>query len=102
ACFTQKNNARSHRDPERQHPRSVFIPDSDVATWQHFVESVRPMNATSKPQKSQEEDDGYEGSLRVPKSVLDACEGSFIAADGARCKASTQFFDSTGLMGLLC
>ncbi|KAJ3817139.1 hypothetical protein F5880DRAFT_1493393, partial [Lentinula raphanica] len=102
ACFTQKNNARSHRDPERQHPRSVFIPESDVATWQHFVESVRPTDPTSKPKKTQEEDDGYEGSLRVPKSVLDACEGSFTAADGARRKASTQFFDSTGLMGLLC
>ncbi|KAJ3764881.1 hypothetical protein FB446DRAFT_709922, partial [Lentinula raphanica] len=83
-----KNNARSHRDPERQHPRSVFIPESDVATWQHFVESVCPTDPTSKPKKTQEEDDGY--------------EGSFTAADGARRKASTQFFDSTGLMGLLC
>ncbi|KAJ3833283.1 hypothetical protein F5878DRAFT_546843, partial [Lentinula raphanica] len=27
ACFTQKNNARSHRDPERQHPKSVFVPE---------------------------------------------------------------------------
>ncbi|KAJ3729813.1 hypothetical protein C8R42DRAFT_569495, partial [Lentinula raphanica] len=102
ACFTQKNNSRRHRDPERQHPKTVFVPESDVATWQHFVESVRPIDVNSKKRKSQEEDDGYKGSLRVPNSVLDACEGSFTAADGARRKASTQFFDSTGLMGLLC
>ncbi|KAJ3722681.1 hypothetical protein C8R42DRAFT_579935 [Lentinula raphanica] len=102
ACFTQKNNARSHRDPERQHPKSVFVPESDVITWQDFVENVRPSGRNSDKSKGEEEEDGYEGSLQVPKSVLDACEESFTAADGAREKASTRFFDSTGLMGLLC
>ncbi|KAJ3720690.1 hypothetical protein C8R42DRAFT_696843 [Lentinula raphanica] len=102
ACFTQKNNKRSHRDPETSHPKSVFVPESDVVTWQHFVESVRPPASDRNHREHQEEDDGYEGPLRVPRSVLDACQESFIAADGARQKASTKFFDSTGLMGLLC
>ncbi|KAE9387085.1 hypothetical protein BT96DRAFT_1005472 [Gymnopus androsaceus JB14] len=53
-------------------------------------------------QGSQDEEDGFEGSLRVPNSVLDACGESFTAANGDRQKASTQFFDSTALMGLLC
>ena len=49
-----------------------------------------------------EEDDHYEGNLHVPKSVLDGCEASFTAANSARKKASTQFFDDTALMAMLC
>lgn len=48
------------------------------------------------------QDDGYEGTLKVPNSVLDGCEKSFTAADESRQKASTKFFDSTALMGMLC
>ncbi|KAG6913379.1 hypothetical protein DXG01_007271 [Tephrocybe rancida] len=40
--------------------------------------------------------------LRVPKSALDGCKSGFTAADDARVKASTQFFDDTALMALLC
>jgi Kyakuja-Dileera-Zisupton transposase len=46
--------------------------------------------------------DGYEGLLRVPRSVFDGCNESFTAADEKRHKASTQFFSDTGLMALLC
>ena len=46
--------------------------------------------------------DGYEGSLKVPASVLDGCNESFTAADEKRQKASTQFFSDTGLMAMLC
>ncbi|KAJ3713041.1 hypothetical protein C8R42DRAFT_593768 [Lentinula raphanica] len=103
ACFTQKNNTRTYRDPHRVHPRTVFIPEGDVDSWQHFVDSVRPKtNSSDSGVRTELDSDGYEGSLKVPKSVLDGCENSFIAADGARTKASTKFFDSTGLMGLLC
>ena len=48
-----------------------------------------------------DEEDGYEGDLRVLRSVLDGCEASFTSADAARGKASTQFFDDTALMALL-
>ncbi|KAF9508881.1 hypothetical protein BS47DRAFT_1373597 [Hydnum rufescens UP504] len=40
--------------------------------------------------------------MNVPNSVLDTCGNSFIAADGDRIKASTQQFDDTRLMALLC
>ena len=49
-----------------------------------------------------DEEDGYEGDLWVPRSVLDGCDASFTSADTAREKASTQFFDDTALMALLC
>ncbi|TFK71090.1 hypothetical protein BDN72DRAFT_870121 [Pluteus cervinus] len=44
----------------------------------------------------------YEGTMKVPISVLDGCEASFTAADERRKKASTQWFDDTAIMALLC
>ncbi|KAG6847439.1 hypothetical protein H0H93_008097 [Arthromyces matolae] len=105
ACFTQKRNKGS-RDPVRIHPRSVFVPESDAERTAHYVESIRPpRSATNKRQRNQDKEDkedGFEGSLKVPTSVLDACEAGFTAADDARVKASTQFFDDTALMAILC
>ncbi|KAF9518961.1 hypothetical protein BS47DRAFT_1370927 [Hydnum rufescens UP504] len=40
--------------------------------------------------------------MNVPNSVLDMCGDSFIAVDGDHIKASTQRFDDTRLMALLC
>jgi hypothetical protein len=59
-------------------------------------------DTTSNGIRTQVEDDKCEGPLRVPNSVLDGCESSFKAADKLREKASTQFFDDTGLMALIC
>ena len=105
ACFTQKNNKQKVRDPPKEHPKTSFIPESDVERWREFVENVRPpkqpKGKTSTAENSSEED-GYEGPLKVPNSVLNTCEKSFTAADENRHKASAQFFDSTALMGLLC
>ncbi|GLB34368.1 hypothetical protein LshimejAT787_0112520 [Lyophyllum shimeji] len=104
ACFTQKRNHQA-RDPPHTHPRTVFVDERDAARMEDYVDSVRP-SKTRKTKRSrnepQDEEDGYEGSLRIPKSVLDGCESSFTAADGRREKASTQFFDDTALMALVC
>ncbi|KAF9070196.1 hypothetical protein BDP27DRAFT_1362776 [Rhodocollybia butyracea] len=51
---------------------------------------------------SKEVDDHLEGHLQVPKSVLDGCLASFTAADETQTKGSTQFFDVTANMTLLC
>ena len=106
ACFTQKNNKHRTQDPKHEHLKTVFVPPEEVEIWKEFVEEVCPRrNASGKAKKTTpnpDEEDGFEGSLRVPNSVLDACGESFTAADGDRQKASTQFFDSTALMGLLC
>jgi hypothetical protein len=64
------------------------------------VSAIRPERAP-RP-RTEDDDDGFENGLKVPRSVLDGCNDSFTAADGNREKASTQFFDSTALMGLLC
>ncbi|KAF9507532.1 hypothetical protein BS47DRAFT_1373866 [Hydnum rufescens UP504] len=40
--------------------------------------------------------------MNVPNSVLDICGDLFIAVDGDHIKASTQCFDDTGLMAMLC
>jgi Kyakuja-Dileera-Zisupton transposase len=107
ACFTQKRNKTqgggSHRDPQNQHPSSIFVSEADVKTAEDLVErcrSSRPRHA-ARAQNSGVED-GYKAGMRVPTSVLNGCNDSFVAADEKREKASTQFFADTGLMALLC
>ncbi|KAG6913082.1 hypothetical protein DXG01_009818, partial [Tephrocybe rancida] len=101
ACFTQKHN-RQAQDPPRTHPRTVFIPEQDAEAMEKYVDFIRVKKAPAKKRTNTEEPDHLEGSLRVPKSVLDGCEAGFTAADSCREKASTQFFDDTALMALLC
>ncbi|KAF9064383.1 hypothetical protein BDP27DRAFT_1230569 [Rhodocollybia butyracea] len=95
ACFTQKHNKQRTRDPLRQHPKTVFVPKSEVREWEDFVKSVhppKPTATTKKASRASETDDGFEGAIRVPNSVLSGCEQSFTAADETREKASGQFF----------
>jgi len=95
ACFTQKHNKQRTRDPLRQHPKTVFVPESEVREWEDFVKSVRPPKPTAttkKASRASETDDGFEGAIRVPNSVLNGCEQSFTAADETREKASGHFF----------
>ncbi|KAJ7067771.1 hypothetical protein B0H15DRAFT_793738 [Mycena belliarum] len=102
ACFTQKRRRKGGRDPPRTHPDTVFVPESTAELMGAHVEGVR--QSTPRPSKKArtEDVDGYEGPLKVPNSTLDECETSFKAADDKREKASTRFFDDTGIMGLLC
>ncbi|KAG6912661.1 hypothetical protein DXG01_013049, partial [Tephrocybe rancida] len=101
ACFTQKRN-RQARDLPRTHPRTVFIPEQDAEAMERYVDFIRSKKIPAKKRTNTEGPDHFEGSLRVPKSVLDGCEAGFTAADSRREKASTQFFDDTALMALLC
>jgi Kyakuja-Dileera-Zisupton transposase len=86
----------------------VFIPEVDMVRMEnHWDDVCRSQSNNSQPSccaqvDTSNEEDGYEGNLRIPTSVLDGCEASFTAADAAREKASTQFFDDTALMALLC
>ncbi|KAJ3739895.1 hypothetical protein DFH05DRAFT_1529731 [Lentinula detonsa] len=98
ACFTQKHN-KQVQDPLCEHPRTSFVPQEQVDHWEVLVDSVC---VKKTPVGSEGEDDQIESHLKVPKSVLDTCNDSFTAADGDRQKASTQFFDCTAVMGLLC
>ncbi|KAJ7199881.1 hypothetical protein GGX14DRAFT_536476 [Mycena pura] len=105
ACFTQKRRRKKGgRDPPRMHPRTLFVPQTVADDMSTYVEGVRPPKAkpVKKQARTDEPNDGYDEGLQVPRSVLNDCESSFKAADKTRQKASTKFFDDTGLMGLLC
>ncbi|KAJ7182224.1 hypothetical protein C8R43DRAFT_1115874 [Mycena crocata] len=112
ACFTQKRN-KAAPDPPKRHPGTHFVSEDLSVKMEAYVEGVRG----SKPggtkggkkarvdveESDDEDEDGYEHAhLKLPKSVLDECEASFQAADEKREKASTQFYDDTALMALLC
>ena len=43
-----------------------------------------------------------EPGMNLPNVTYEACRESFIATDGDRIKASSNYFDSTGVMALLC
>jgi hypothetical protein len=53
-------------------------------------------------QRQPGEDGEQTGTVRVPDSVLDECEKTFIAAQENVAKASKDFYADTGLMALLC
>ncbi|KAJ7832722.1 hypothetical protein B0H13DRAFT_2370815 [Mycena leptocephala] len=109
ACFTQKKK-KSPKDPPKYHPDTHFVPEDLAAKTEAYVDSVRNASKNETRRKRQardveeeEEEDGYEHEeLLLPRSVLDGCEASFKAADEKREKASTEFFEDTGLMALLC
>ncbi|KAJ7507645.1 hypothetical protein B0H11DRAFT_2218486 [Mycena galericulata] len=110
ACFTQKSKV-SPRDPPKTHPKTHFVPEAQAALTEAYVDSVRGQAATEKKKRARKAtiqevpdvDDGYDHpDLLLPRSVLDGCEASFKAADEKREKASTKFFEDTGLMALLC
>ncbi|KAG6914036.1 hypothetical protein DXG01_002840 [Tephrocybe rancida] len=101
ACFTQKHN-RQAQDPPRTHPHTVFIPEADAEAMEKHVEFIRSKRVRAIKKPNTEEPDHFKGSLCVPKSVLDGCEAGFTAADSRCNKVSTQFFDDTALMVLLC
>ncbi|KAJ6558869.1 hypothetical protein DFH09DRAFT_1485992 [Mycena vulgaris] len=108
ACFTQKKK-KSPRDPEKTHPDTRFIPEEQARLTEIYVDGLRGLpekNKTKRPKPTLQEideDDEYEfARLPLLRSVLDACEASFKAADEKREKASTDFFEDTALMGLLC
>ncbi|KAJ7117053.1 hypothetical protein C8R44DRAFT_627243 [Mycena epipterygia] len=107
ACFTQKKR-KSPKDPPKYHPNTHFIPEDVAAETEAYVNDVRNVNGAKRrkatvAEEPEEEEDAYEHpQLRLPRSVLDGCEASFKAADEKREKASTEFFEDTAIMALLC
>ncbi|EIN10554.1 hypothetical protein PUNSTDRAFT_32083, partial [Punctularia strigosozonata HHB-11173 SS5] len=118
ACFSQKRRA-GPRDPTKSHPDTMFMSEAEVKAMEEYVSERRsqtdsPQNKSGTQGKKRAapnarpddnamvEPDKCEGPLQVPNSVLDGCEASFKAADEQREKASTTFFDDTGLVALIC
>jgi hypothetical protein len=67
--------------------------------WKHIKEAIE---AEAPGQENNNEEDGYDGNIPIPQSVLKECTESFRAPDEACIKTRTQFFDDTGVMPLLC
>ena len=102
AFFTQKHWRRpqghANEDKPHRHPDTLFLSRETV----HPMEAYMTARKDHHPQAAAASNDGFEGPLKVPTSVLDKCNDSFTAADEKRPKASTQFSADTGLMALLC
>ncbi|KAF7374037.1 hypothetical protein MSAN_00284400 [Mycena sanguinolenta] len=95
STIPHRRRKKGGRDPPRTHPGTHFVPEETAEKMDEHVDGA-------KQARVEDEADGFEGDMKVPRSVLDECESSFKAADEKREKASTQFFDDTGIMALLC
>jgi hypothetical protein len=100
---------KSPRDPETIHPDTCFIPQEQARLTEICIDSLHDLpdkKKTKRPNPTLQEineDDEYEYTrLPLPHSVLNACEASFKVADEKWEKASTDFFEDTAFMGLLC
>ncbi|KAJ7687721.1 hypothetical protein B0H17DRAFT_939174 [Mycena rosella] len=108
ACFTQKRNTGTVNLP-KTHPATHFVYEELSTQMEDYVDGVRTTKPAAKWARKatvvevEDEGDNYEHpDLLLPPSVLNGCESSFKAADERREKASTQFYDNTALMALLC
>ena len=85
---------------------TYFLSPADIVKAKQHVEN-RQARKSTKGKTAQSTDDltaedRLEPGMRIPDSVLDGCERSFLAADENREKASTSAFADTGLMAMLC
>lgn len=70
---------------------------------EEYVDDLRPPKRDNKKHQAPPvQVDSIEEGMKIPVSVLDACNDFFTAADERRRKASTKQFADTGLMGLIC
>jgi Kyakuja-Dileera-Zisupton transposase len=92
--------------------RAYGLSDEHLAEWEAKINSMQPAKAsrTASKQKVAEmtgddaanKEDCVEPGMTLPASALNQCLESFTAADGNHIKASTQKFNSTSVMVLLC
>ncbi|KAJ7688278.1 hypothetical protein B0H17DRAFT_1135733 [Mycena rosella] len=94
ACFAQKRNTRTVDSP-KTHPTTHFVYEGLSAQMQDYVDPT-------VVEVEDKRDDYEHPALLLPPSVLNGCKSSFKAADERREKASTQFYEDTALMALLC
>jgi hypothetical protein len=106
ACFTQKHNDQHGKDPRRIHPDTFFIDPEKVKEMEDYVESVRCDRKTKRPRQQENEgdteDNFIEPGMKIPKSVLDGCNTSFIASDESRSKSRAKGYDEHTLAGMFC
>jgi Kyakuja-Dileera-Zisupton transposase len=106
ACFQQVHCHGTAGDIDIELVHTCFLTPADIASVKNHVESQHGTKLTrakaSKGTDDLEAEDHVEPGLRVPDSVLDSCERSFLAANEHCEKASTSAFVDMGLMGMIC
>ncbi|KAJ7675159.1 hypothetical protein B0H17DRAFT_1207891 [Mycena rosella] len=103
-CYTQKRNS-GEVDLPKTHPATHFVSEGLSTEMEDYMDRVHTTKpSTKRAQKAMlvdvkdARDNTYEHPmLLLPPSVLNRCESSFKAAN-----ASSQFYDDTVLMALLC
>ncbi|KAF9508425.1 hypothetical protein BS47DRAFT_1373667 [Hydnum rufescens UP504] len=99
ACIDANFQIKRNHDKDR---RKGFEGETGARDPKIFSPRTVELSQVELDMMEAREDDAVEPGMNVPNLVLDTCGDSFIAADGDRIKASTQWFDDTGLMALLC
>ena len=90
---TDGNFHHRHRRSAGNSP-SFYNPSYFLSKEQVNAMGDRIAKAQKKPVKSYQQ--------IVPDEAIDECESSYEAADGKKEKATTEAFDDTGLMALIC
>ncbi|KAJ7840691.1 hypothetical protein B0H14DRAFT_3695455 [Mycena olivaceomarginata] len=95
-CITIHRSCQSVQpqasDPPRRHPSTHFVPEADAKATDAYVKETRGTFGPAEPRSKK-------SKTRTPSSAEDTEDG---LPDEKRVKASTDFFDDTGLMALLC
>jgi hypothetical protein len=81
------------------HPYTHFLSETNLNTMEDTVNTARPppKEAPVKRKQVPAPTDDVVEATGLPRSVLDMCKTAFEAADWRQQKASTKFFDNTGL-----
>ncbi|KAF9515416.1 hypothetical protein BS47DRAFT_1360995 [Hydnum rufescens UP504] len=92
-------------DPKVVSLRTIFLSEGQIQEWEERTGhkgKAGEMEETEGDLMGGGRPDEIEPGMNLPNATYDACRDSFVAADGDRIKASSTYFDSTGVMALLC
>ncbi|KAF9505999.1 hypothetical protein BS47DRAFT_1266532, partial [Hydnum rufescens UP504] len=104
---------QGHAIPQSLHPKTIMLSRDYLESWERKILETRPARPACMGLKctanegtdyyaDHPEDDTVEPGLHALNLTYDACQQSFIAADEDCVKASTQYFEDTGVIALLC
>ncbi|KAF9506407.1 hypothetical protein BS47DRAFT_1367376 [Hydnum rufescens UP504] len=92
-------------DPKVISPRTIFLSEVQIQEWEERMGhkwKAGQMEETKGDLMGGGQPDEIEPGMNLPNATYDACRDSFVAANGDRIKASSTYFDLTGVMALLC
>ncbi|KAF9504947.1 hypothetical protein BS47DRAFT_1368427 [Hydnum rufescens UP504] len=113
-CIDANFQLKRQRDLDRR-VGTIELSQEALEAWEQKVRGIQPgrgepragqkckaHEAVEREDLQAEEGDKVKRNLNMPNSTYRACGESFIAANGDRIKASTQYFSDTGVLAMLC